>query len=287
MSEDTSNTPYDFNSVQATNFMPLWGRAKYSEDNPELLQDPVAVDLMNRIQKDLKLDYSLIEKTHKKRVEYFGVIFLARARNMDDALKNYLSTYPECTVVNLGIGLETNYFRCDNYQLQWYDIDFPDVIAFRKKYLPESDRYHYLAQSVLDFSWMNKIKFAREKGIFIIAGGLFMYFTMEEISNLLTIMAEKFPSGELIFDHTSKLGVKIANKRTRKVGKTEMLFKSYCKNPKKDFEPLHPRIKVKDEYLYWKRTKINPQWVKATKKMIKLSTLLKMAYFVHLEFKMD
>ncbi|MHA1563400.1 MAG: class I SAM-dependent methyltransferase [Promethearchaeota archaeon] len=287
MSEDTSKVPYEFNSVQATNFMPLWGRAKYSVNNPELLHDPVAVDLMNRIQKDLELDYSLIEKTHKKRIEYFGMIFLARARNMDNALKYYLSTYPKCTVVNLGVGLETSFFRCDNQQLQWYDVDFPDVINFRKKYLPESDRYHYLAQSVLDFSWMDKIQFIREKGIFIIAGGLFMYFTKEEISNLLSTMAEKFPSGELIFDHTAKNGVKIANKRTLKAGRTEMLFKSYCKNPKKDYEPIHPSIKVKDQYLYWKRTKINPQWVKTTKMMIKLSTLLKMAYFIHVEFKLN
>ncbi|MBA7574218.1 hypothetical protein ES708_16020 [subsurface metagenome] len=287
MPEDTSNAPYGFNSVQATNFMPLWGRAKYSKDNSDLLMDPVGVDLMNRIQEEYKFDYSLIEKTHKKRVEYFGMIFMARGRNLDDALKNYLSTYPECTVVNLGAGLETNFFRCDNHKLQWYDIDFPDVIAFRKKYLVESDRYHYLAQSVLDFSWMDKIQFTQEMGIFIMAGGLFMYFTEEEISNLVSTMAEKFPSGQLIFDHPGKLGVKIANKRTRKAGKTEMLFKSYTKSPKKEFEPLHPRIKVKDEYLFWKRTKIKPQWVKTTKIMIKISTLLRMAYFVHLEFKMD
>jgi len=287
MNEENPNSPYVFNSVQATNFMPLWGRAKYSIKNSDLLQDPVAVNLMNQIQDEYKLDYSLIEKTHKNRVEYFGMIFLARARNMDDALKNYLSMHPECTVVNLGAGLETNFFRCDNHQLQWYDIDFPDVISFRKKYLVESDRYHYLAQSVLDFSWMDKIQFFREKGIFFIAGGLFMYFTKMEISNLVSIMAEKFPSGELIFDHPGKLGVKIANKRTRKTGKTEMLFKSYTKNPKKEYESLHPCIKVKDEYLFWKRTKIKPQWVNTTKFMIKVSTLLRMAFFAHLEFILD
>jgi len=215
------------------------------------------------------------------------MIFLARARNLDDALKNYLSTHPECTVVNLGAGLETNFFRCDNHQLRWYEIDFPDVITFRKKYLVESDRYHYLAQSVLDFSWMNKVQYSREKGIFIMAGGLFMYFTKKEISNLLSTIAEKFSSGEVIFDHTSKMGVKIANKRTKKTGKTEMLFKSYTNNPKKEFEYLHPHIKVKDDFIFWKRTKIKPQWVNTTKRMIKLSTLLRMAYFVHLEFKMD
>ncbi|MHA1674608.1 MAG: class I SAM-dependent methyltransferase [Promethearchaeota archaeon] len=281
MSEEA---PYDFNSVQATNFMPLWGRAIFSGTNADLLQDPVAVDLMNRIQADYNLDYSLIEKTHKTRVEYFGMIFLARGRNLDDALKNYLLTRPSCTVVNLGAGLETNFFRCDNQQLQWYDIDLPDVIAFRRKYLPESERNHYLAQSVLDFSWMDKIQFTPEKGIFIMAGGLFMYFTDDEISRLLSTIVEKFSSGELIFDHTSKLGVKIANKRTMKSGKTEMLFKSFVKNPKDQFGQIDPRIKVKDRYVFWKRTKINPNWVKTTKRMIKISTMLRMAYFINLEF---
>jgi O-methyltransferase involved in polyketide biosynthesis len=278
------DTPYALNSVQATNFMPLWGRAKYSGDNPDLLHDPVAVDLMDKIQQEYQLDYSLIEKTHKNRTEYFGMIFLARGRNLDDALKKYLTTYPECTVVNLGAGLETNFYRCDNQQLQWYDIDLPDVIAFRKIYLGETDRYHYLAQSVLDFSWMYVVPFDPEKGIFIMAGGLFMYFTKEEIAQLLTTMAEKFPGGEVIFDHTSKMGVKITNKRTMKAGKTAMLFKSYVKNPKKQFEPLHPRIKVKDHYIFWKHTKRNPLWTNSTKMMIKVSTFLRMAYFIHLEF---
>ncbi|MHA1519173.1 MAG: class I SAM-dependent methyltransferase [Promethearchaeota archaeon] len=277
------NAPYDFNSVQATNFMPLWGRAKYSESNAGLLQDPIAMDLMNRIQAEYNLDYSLIEKTHKNRVQYFGMIFLARARNLDDALKSYLLNHPSCTVVNLGAGLETNFFRCDNNQLHWYDIDLPDVIAFRKKYLPESERYHYLAQSVLDFSWMDKIQFARKEGIFIMAGGLFMYFTEDEILKLLSAIAEKFPSGEIIFDHTSKMGVRIANKRTMKTGRTEMLFKSHVTNQKNQYQQYHPRIKVKDKYIFWNRTKINPRWEKITKIMIKVSTLLRMAYFINLE----
>ncbi|MHA1619432.1 MAG: class I SAM-dependent methyltransferase [Promethearchaeota archaeon] len=280
----TEETPYALNSVQATNFMPLWGRAKFSGDNPNLLHDPIAVDLMHKIQQEYQLDYSLIEKTHKNRVEYFGMIFLARGRNLDDALKQYLVTHPECTVVNLGAGLETNFYRCDNQQLQWYDIDLPDVIAFRKKYLKETDRYHYLAQSVLDFSWMDAVPFDSAKGIFIMAGGLFMYFTKEEIAQLLTTMADKFPGGEVIFDHTAKMGVKIANKRTIKAGKTAMLFKSYVKKPKKQFEPLHPRIKVKDDYIFWKHTKRNPLWTNTTKMMIKVSTFLRMAYFIHLEF---
>ena len=111
-----------------------------------------------------------------------------------------------------------------------------------------------------------------------------MYFTEEEIARLVTAMAEKFPGGELIFDQSAKMGVKIANKRTRKAGKTAMLFKSYVKHPKKQLVPLHPRIKVKDYYIFWKRTKINPKWTFTTKMMIKVSTLLRMAYFVHLEF---
>ena len=89
-----------------------------------------------------------------------------------------------------------------------------------------------------------------------------------------------------MFDGSSKIGLRITNKRSRKQGKTEMLWKfAIQKHPKKQFEPWSPRIKVKDAFVYWERTIKNPNWNNNSKKMMKLSDFLKMGKFVHLSFR--
>jgi len=280
----SKDLPYDLNSVQATNVMPLWGRATYSAKYPDLLTDPLATEIMEKMLADVDLDVSLIEKMHGKRTEYFGLIFCVRGRNLDDGLQSYLTLHPNATVVNLGVGLETNFARNDNGLIEWYDLDFPNVIEFRKRYLPEKDRYHYITKSVLDFTWIDEIEYTPEKGIFIIASGLLMYLSEKDVKRLLTLFCEHFSRGEFIFDSTSKLGIKIGNKRTLKAGKTDMLWKFYTDKPLKQYPNYHPNITVVNAYKYWDRTEIDPTWTKTTKRYIKFNRLLKLAYFIHLKF---
>ncbi|EPS50207.1 O-methyltransferase domain-containing protein [Clostridium botulinum A1 str. CFSAN002368] len=85
-------------------------------------------------------------------------MFVVRAKTFDDAIKNFISKYPNSSIVNLGAGLDTTFFRVDNENLNWYNIDLPDVIELRKKLLPESDREKCIAKSFLDISWFNDIK---------------------------------------------------------------------------------------------------------------------------------
>ena len=46
----------DTNSVQSSMMMPLWGRATYGKENPDILKDPMAQSLMKKLNADLKLD---------------------------------------------------------------------------------------------------------------------------------------------------------------------------------------------------------------------------------------
>ncbi|NFR58916.1 class I SAM-dependent methyltransferase [Clostridium botulinum] len=69
-----------------------------------------------------------------------------------------MSKYPNSAIVNLGAGLDTTFFRVDNGNLNWYNIDLPDVIELRKKLLPESNREKCITKFFLDVSWFNDIK---------------------------------------------------------------------------------------------------------------------------------
>jgi O-methyltransferase involved in polyketide biosynthesis len=153
-------------SVQETMLLPVWGRAEYSHLYPELLDDPRAEEIMGKID----YDFSKVEKGFD---EYGGVSYLLRARNFDDAIKEYIKKYPEATIINLGAGLDTTFFRVDNGKFAWYDLDLPDAIDFRKKLIPETSRSECIAKSAFDISWFDDVGYKEEKGIYFIAGGLF------------------------------------------------------------------------------------------------------------------
>ena len=112
-----------------------------------------------------------------------------------------------------------------------------------------------------------------------------MYFEIQDLTNLLSTIAEKFSGGEMMFDGSSKFGLKFTNRRTRKAGKIEMLWKSFIeKNFKKQFENISPNIKAVDGFSYWDKTVKNPQWHSTTQKLMRISTFLNMGKFVRIQF---
>jgi O-methyltransferase involved in polyketide biosynthesis len=136
-----------------------------------------------------------------------------------------------------------------------------------------------------DINWMDKIPYSKEKGIFFIAGRFFLYFTTDQVKSIITTLVERFTGGELIFVGSTKLGVKMTNRKIKKIGKSEMLWKfALQRNIQKQFESWSVKINLKDTYSYWERTTINPHWKELTKKVIKIAEKLKMGKFVHLNF---
>ena len=86
--------------------------------------------------------------------------------------------------MNIGAGLEdTTFYRVDNGLIHWYDLDLPAVIDIRRQLLPEPDRVMYIAKSLLDPSWCKDVN--TENGIFMIAGGIFMWFEEAQVKQVL------------------------------------------------------------------------------------------------------
>jgi O-methyltransferase involved in polyketide biosynthesis len=67
-------------------------------------------------------------------------------------VQHFLDIHPKAVIVNLGAGLCTRYFRVDNGEVHWYEVDFPEVIALRRQFFEESERYYCISQSMLDFA---------------------------------------------------------------------------------------------------------------------------------------
>ncbi|UCC21155.1 MAG: class I SAM-dependent methyltransferase [Promethearchaeota archaeon] len=264
-------------TIQETMLGPLWARAKYSKLYPAILDDKKSHEIIKKID----YDFTKIEEFLG---EWRGIGLLVRARNFDNAINKFIEKFPQATVINMGAGLDTTFYRVDNGTIKWYDLDLPDVIEFRKKYIPEASRCSYISKSALDYKWFNDIEFNIDKGIFIIAAGFIYYFHESEISALFGALAKKYPSGEIIFDCVSNLAIKVAHKRARKAGAETPFWYIGINNPIKTISKWSDKLKVIDWYTMYARTTLDPKWNKKTLKMIKMAERFKTAKIVQVKF---
>jgi O-methyltransferase involved in polyketide biosynthesis len=65
--------------------------------------------------------------------------------------------------------LDTTFERVDNGRLRWYDLDLPDVVEFRSKFIAQSERRKFIATSFPEKEWLNEIG-VQENVLFIAAG---------------------------------------------------------------------------------------------------------------------
>ena len=194
--------------VQETMLIPLLYRALELEQEKPLVQDDMAPIILEQV------DYDFDQLA--QNFDDDGLAWPIRAATFDNLIEQFIQKNPEATIINLGSGLDTTFFRVDNGKIHWYDIDLEDSISLRRQFISETDRLKFIACSAFDTRWFKEIEH-RDKGVFIMSAGMFIYFDHAEIQTLISEMAQEFPQSELIFDTVSnffrfsrfkKLGVK-------------------------------------------------------------------------------
>lgn len=121
-----------------------------------------------------------------------------RAAEVDRVLRRWLESHPDGLVVSLGEGLETQARRVDNGRMRWLSVDLPDAIRMREVFLQPTDRFYHISVSALDPAWMDAVD--PSLGVFIVAQGLLMYLEPEDVRQLLSDIADRFPGAEMVFD---------------------------------------------------------------------------------------
>ena len=199
----------DLSGVPETMLWPLWNRAAEMRRADRLIDDPMAVDLVERIDYDFA--------AHFGKPTVFHPI---RARVCDDLIRRYVMHCPGTpTVVALGEGLETQLWRIADERMNWISVDVPEAADMRRKLLPDHPQASLLEYSALDPAWMEAVPDGEAP--FIAAAGLFMYFEEADVRALLRRIAERFPGAEIFFDaitpHMSRRtlsGLKITKRYT-------------------------------------------------------------------------
>ncbi len=268
--------------LQSTMVSTLWARAVYSKLYPEILEDKKSLKIIKRVYDDHPHAKIEFENLHEVVDEFLGLSIIIRAKVFDDVIKKFLKKFPKASVVNLGCGLDTTFYRIDNGRINWYDLDLPEAIKYRNKVIYPVQRCFSLPNSIFDYSWMNKINYEKENGILFISGGLFYYFEERNVLELIMKMAANFKGGELIFDNFSGLGNIILNRKLRKTG---VKYKFSMGNPKKQLGKLSNKIIVMDWFPYYSKISYNPKWKSKTRMMMKLTDLLNLGNFLHIAFK--
>jgi O-methyltransferase involved in polyketide biosynthesis len=262
--------------VHKTLILPLWGRAVFSKLYPEILYDQEAIGIMDSSD----YDFGEVEKAFG---EYGGLACIVRGRKIDHTIRRFTAEHPRATVVNIGAGFDTTFSRVDNGFIRWYDLDTSEVIALRKTILPEGDRNTCIAQSVFDYSWLNKIRFDAEDGILLVAGGVFYYFAEDKLRELFVTMAEKFPSGELYFDGQTQTALRISNRMVRRSGNQGARMCFHVDSPQM-FTSWSPLINLHSVEPCFKNIPRDRRWKISTQAKMLVSDLLRMVSFYHLKF---
>jgi O-methyltransferase involved in polyketide biosynthesis len=163
-----------------------------------VFRDPFAEAAIDK----LEYDYSRLKIQNKTQV-----MLAMRATIIDDFAKAFIVENPGCLVLHLGCGLDARFMRLGFHAGIWHDLDFPAVIEIKKQLFDETDNYKYIASTVNDLRWLDGIGTVENEAL-VIAEGLFMYLSENEIKSLLNALKSKFGSYTIIFDAYSKLTAK-------------------------------------------------------------------------------
>jgi O-methyltransferase involved in polyketide biosynthesis len=184
---------------QETLLIPLYAKAQ--PGNP-LFFDARARDILDRVDYDFT----------RLRVPYKTVVLVCqRAKKFDAVTTTFLAEHPNGVELHLGCGLDSRFWRVDNGQVEWYDLDMTPVIELRRKFYPEHERYHPIASSVTDLDWMNAVA-AKDRSALIVAEGLLMYLGEADVKRLFLRLREAFPGCRLIADVFSRMTARSATK---------------------------------------------------------------------------
>lgn len=198
--------------VAETSLITLYIRAMESQRPDALIKDEKAVELLKRMSSDERFDFSRVRQIPLSEAN--KLVIILRVREFDRYVKDFLRRHPEAIVVHIGCGFDTRFERMDNGQVEWYDLDLPDVVELRRQVLGglggpsiAEGRHHLLGCSVFDNAWLDAVAASRLRPFLFLAEGVFMYFKGIQVKRLVLTLCDRFPGAELVFDAYSPVHV--------------------------------------------------------------------------------
>ena len=179
--------------VQQTLFFPLTGRAQAADRWPDLFPDPWA-EHADAIR---VAEGSTAQHLSEFPAAVYGLRHLLTIREINA----YLTDHPGAAVVNIGCGLDRIVHEVADPEARIYNLDFPDVIEMRKRWVEPHEREVDLPYSVTDHKWMDQVD--ASQGLIAVAPGVFYYIPVEDVKSLVSAMGRRLPGARLCYDAES------------------------------------------------------------------------------------
>jgi O-methyltransferase involved in polyketide biosynthesis len=89
--------------------------------------------------------------------------------------------------------------------VDWYDIDFPEVITAREQLISDRANAHGVGTDLTDPNWLDAIP--TDRPAVIVADGLLAFLTQKDIISLLNRLTSHFPGREVAFNGYSRFAI--------------------------------------------------------------------------------
>jgi O-methyltransferase involved in polyketide biosynthesis len=185
----------ELGAVPETLLWTLYHRAEEARRPDAVIHDPWAVELVDALDVPF-------EQRFGPAPQVIAQWQALRALCFDRVIARFLARNPGASVVALGEGLETQFWRVDDGRVRWLGVDLPETVELRRRVLPSPPRQRLLACSATDERWLDEVDTARP--VLVTAQGLLMYLSPDEVHRLIAACASRIPAGLLLFDACSR-----------------------------------------------------------------------------------
>lgn len=189
----------DVDYVPADIVNDIWCRAMLAERYPRLYEDNESIRLAERIgieHKKMNAGYTFYDRT----------VIMERILAVDERVRNFIRRFANGIVVNVGCELDTMFSRVDNGRISWYNVDLPERIEVRRRYMDVSDREANIDIGASDYEWLDEIDKPQGTAILFVVYDMMRYFDRDKLREFLDAVWRKFPGAEVVFDAKNSIG---------------------------------------------------------------------------------
>lgn len=245
--------------VEETGLLTLYCKVIESQSENPIIIDQKAVEAVKILDPILKGSPSkLQQRLVARKIDRRAVVHIAlRARKYDNYALEFLKKDACAVIVNMGCGMDTRFYRIDNGTLRFFDVDLPEMIAFKSKLIDQNDRYQMIPASIFDTNWMDTVEKTGLKKVMFLAEGLFMYLQPEKVRQLVLAMRERFPGSEMVCEVVRKQwtrggwGKMVSMKMSRRLSVGKSAGYHFGLEYPREMESWHPGIQFVDQWSYF------------------------------------
>ena len=194
----------ELSEVSKTSILTLICRVVGAEKNAYLFNDQKALDICELVYASSSESERHWMESLKKKFRGLSrrsvKVICNRAETFDRITNDFIEQNASGTIINLGSGFDTRFWRIQSGKYRYIELDLPEVMSLKTSLLEEQINYECLGVSALDTAWIDEVTKKGNENFLILAEGLFMYLQKEEVVKLIQVIADRFSNSELVFD---------------------------------------------------------------------------------------